>query len=72
MKTPHPLRFCCLIAAVVAIAALSPLKATVPPAIAGAYDERVIAVIETRPCDIAEGIVKINTAKELGFLLIVR
>ena len=32
-------------------AALSPLRADVPSVTAGAYNDRVVAFIDTRPCD---------------------
>ena len=42
-----------LVAAILAFgeAALSPLHADVPSATAGAYNDRVVAFIDTRPCD---------------------
>ena len=43
-----------LVAAILAFgeAALSPLHADVPSATAGAYNDRVVAFIDTRPCDV--------------------
>ena len=42
-----------LVAAILAFggAALSPLHADVPSVTAGAYNDRVVAFIDTRPCD---------------------
>ena len=43
-----------------------------PTATAGAYDEKVIAVIETRPCDYDIGLATIDTIMDPGFRIIFR
>ena len=71
MKKKRTLRGTIL--ALLAAAAFAPLHADPPPsATAGAYAEYVLAFIETRPGDYDTGLATIDTAREVGFTLIIR
>jgi len=62
-----------LLTVTIAIATITVAGTDLPPsATAGAYAEMTVAVVETRPCDIADMTAKIDTLTPIGFTVTFR